>query len=45
MKRRFYFGDNISRGNIFKYPANVFVEGYETSMFYGLETDGIISIG
>ena len=39
--RRFYFGDNISRGNIFKYPANVFVEGYETSMFYGLETDGI----
>ena len=39
--RRFYFGDNISRGNIFKYPANVFVEGEETSMFYGLETDGI----
>ena len=38
---RFYFGDNISRGNIFKYPANVFVEGEETSMFYGLETDGI----
>ena len=40
-ERRFYFGDNISRGNIFKYPANVFVEDDETSMFYGLETDGI----
>jgi len=41
-QRRFYFGSRISRGNIFKYPANVFIEGEETSLFYGFETDGII---
>ena len=35
----------MSRGNIFKYPANVFVEGEETSLFYGLETDGIYQTG
>ena len=44
-QRRFYFGAQISRGNIFKYPANVFVEGEETSLFYGLETDGIYQTG
>ena len=44
-ERRFYFGAQISRGNIFKYPANVFVEGEETSLFYGLETDGIYQTG
>ena len=40
-QRSFYFGNNISRGNIFKSPANVFVEGEESSLFYGFETDGI----
>ena len=44
-QRRFYFGSNISRGGIFQYPANVFVEGEETSLFYGFETDGIYQTG
>ena len=44
-ERRFYYGAQVSRGNIFKYPANVFVEGEETSLFYGLETDGIYQTG
>ena len=39
--RRFYFGNSISRGQYFRYPANVFVEGEEASLFYGFETDGI----
>lgn len=39
--RRFYFGNTVSRGNIFKSPANVFVEGEESSLFYGFQTDGI----
>ena len=39
--RRFYFGNQISRGQYFRYPANVFVEGEEASLFYGFETDGI----
>ncbi|MDA8859165.1 SusC/RagA family TonB-linked outer membrane protein, partial [Flavobacteriaceae bacterium] len=39
--RRFYFGNSISRGQYFRYPANVFVEGEESSLFYGFETDGI----
>lgn len=37
----FYFGNNISRGNIFKSPANIFVEGEESALFYGFETNGI----
>jgi len=40
-QRSFYFGNNISRGNIFKSPANVFIEGEESSLFYGYETNGI----
>ena len=39
--RRFYYGNTISRGAIFRYPANVFVEGEESSLFYGFKTDGI----
>ena len=39
--RRFYFGNNVSRGNVFKYPANIFVEGEEIGVFYGFKTDGI----
>ena len=44
-ERRFYFGSQVTRGNIFRYPANVFVEGEETSLFYGLVTDGIYQSG
>lgn len=43
--RRFFLGNTISRGNIFKYPANVFVEGEESALFYGWETDGIYQTG
>ena len=39
--RRFYYGNTISRGAIFRYPANVFVEGEESSLFYGFKTDGM----
>ena len=39
--RRFYYGNAISRGQYFKSFANVFVEGEESSLFYGYETDGI----
>ena len=43
--RRFYLGNTISRGNYFKYPANIFIEGEETALFYGFETDGIYQTG
>lgn len=43
--RRFYLGNAISRGNYFKYPANIFIEGEETALFYGFETDGIYQTG
>lgn len=39
--RSFYTGANISRGNVFKAPANIFIEGEESSLFYGFETNGI----
>ena len=44
-QRSFFFGNNISRGQIFQSPANVFVEGEESSLFYGFETDGIYQEG
>ena len=40
-QRSFYFGNQISTGNYFRSPANVFIEGEETGLFYGLESDGI----
>mgnify|MGYP000166407143 CR=1 FL=1 len=43
--RRFYLGNTISRGNYFKYPANIFIEGEETALFYGFQTDGIYQTG
>ncbi len=43
--RRFYLGNTISRGNYFKYPANIFIEGEETALFYGFKTDGIYQTG
>jgi TonB-linked SusC/RagA family outer membrane protein len=39
--RRFFYGNVISRGQYFKTFANVFVEGEESSLFYGFQTDGI----
>ncbi len=41
----YYFGNNISTGNVFKCPANVFVEGQPIGMFVGFQTDGIIQEG
>ena len=40
-QRSFYLGNQISTGKYFRSPANVFVEGEETSLFYGFETNGI----
>lgn len=40
-QRSFYFGNQISLGQYFRTAANVFVEGEETSLFYGFETNGI----
>jgi hypothetical protein len=40
-QRSFYYGAQISRGQYFRTPANVFIEGEETSLFYGLQTNGI----
>ncbi|CAI8431661.1 MAG: TonB-dependent receptor SusC [Flavobacterium sp. SCGC AAA160-P02] len=40
-QRSFYFGRQISRGQYFRTPANVFIEGEESGLFYGLETNGI----
>ena len=39
--RSFYFGNQISRGQYFRTPANVFIEGEEAGLFYGLESNGI----
>jgi TonB-dependent starch-binding outer membrane protein SusC len=39
--RVFYRGENISTGNYFRAPANIFMEGEQIGLFYGFETDGI----
>jgi hypothetical protein len=38
-----YFGSRISGGNLFKVPANIFIEGQAPALFFGFETDGIIN--
>lgn len=38
-----YFGRQISGGTYFKVPANIFIEGKAPGLFFGFETDGIIS--
>lgn len=38
-----YLGRQISGGNFFKVPANIYLEGYEPALFYGFATDGIIN--
>ncbi|OBQ56679.1 TonB-dependent receptor [Tamlana sp. s12] len=38
-----FLGRQISGGNYFKTPANIFIEGEAPGLFYGYATDGIIS--
>jgi TonB-linked SusC/RagA family outer membrane protein len=37
-----YLGTQIAGGTHFKQPANIFIEGREAGLFFGLETNGII---
>jgi len=37
-----FTGTQVSGGTYFKQPANIFIEGREAGLFYGLETNGII---
>jgi len=41
----YYFGDNVSNGNTFKCPANIFLKGQPIGMFIGYKTDGIVQEG
>ena len=41
-EKPYYLGQQISRGNIFKHPANIFMEGQESALFYGWKTDGLV---
>ena len=41
----YYLGDNVSTGQYFKCPANIFLVGQPIGMFYGWETDGIYQTG
>jgi len=38
-----FLGRQVSGGNFFKVPANIFIEGEAPALFYGFATDGIIS--
>lgn len=38
-----YLGGQVSGGNIFKSPANIFIEGEQAALFWGYQTDGIIN--
>ena len=40
-QRSFYLGDNVSSGEYFNSPANIFIEGEQVGLFYGYQTDGI----
>ena len=44
-QRSYYLGATISRGNIFKAPANIFIEGEESALFFGFESNGIYQTG
>ena len=37
-----YLGTQIAGGTHFKQPANIFIEGRQAGLFFGLETNGII---
>ena len=39
--KRSYLGSNVSSGNNFKHPANIFIEGEEVGLFWGYKTAGI----
>ena len=41
----YYLGDNISTGQYFKCPGNIFMVGQPIAMFWGWKTDGIIQEG
>ena len=43
--RSYYLGDNVSTGNTFKCPANIFMAGEPIGMFWGFKTDGIYQKG
>jgi TonB-linked SusC/RagA family outer membrane protein len=36
-----FLGTNVSGGNEFKMPANIYAEGYPVAMFFGYQTKGI----
>jgi len=38
-----FLGSQVSGGNYFKVPANIFIEGEAPALFYGFQTNGIIS--
>lgn len=38
-----YLGEQVSGGNYFKVPANIFIQGQPTALFWGYQTNGIIS--
>ena len=40
-----YIGRTVSGGNIFKVPANIFIEGQPAALFWGYATNGIIQSG
>ena len=41
----YYLGDNISTGQYFKCPANIFMVGQPIGLFFGWKTDGIYQEG
>jgi TonB-dependent starch-binding outer membrane protein SusC len=40
--RKAIIGQNVSGGTVFKVPANIFIEGEQPGLFWGLATNGII---
>lgn len=38
-----FLGSNISGGTFFKVPANIFIEGQPAGLFWGYQTNGIVS--
>lgn len=38
-----FLGNIISAGNTFKTPANIFIEGKESGLFWGYQTNGIVN--
>jgi TonB-dependent starch-binding outer membrane protein SusC len=38
-----YLGNQVSNGNTFKTPANIYIEGQQAALFWGFQTNGIIN--